>query len=121
MLSGMFCLPIQLTKELAQIRNTMASTLYFIARNRWCPSYPSVSALLASCSETQDPLGTRLVCSMFLYDYIEQLCRKCVFEDRFQEIIRRLPEWKDQRFPPPRVSQSQVSILCVHRPHLIRE
>lgn len=45
--------------ELAQIRNTIASALYFIARNRWRPSYPSVATLMASCDETQDPLGTR--------------------------------------------------------------
>ncbi|KAF8559342.1 hypothetical protein OG21DRAFT_1402974 [Imleria badia] len=75
----------------AEIRNIIASALYFIARNRWRPSYPSVDALLVSCSETQDPLGTR----------------ESVFEDRFQQIIRQLPEWKDLRFPPPRVSQSQ--------------
>lgn len=45
---------------------------------------------------------------MLLSDYVERLCRESVFDDRFQQIIRQLAEWKDQRFPPPRVSQSQV-------------
>ncbi|KAG6381418.1 armadillo-type protein [Boletus reticuloceps] len=75
----------------AEIRNTIASALYLIARNRWRPSYPSVAALLASCSKTQDPLGTQ----------------ESVFDDRFQEVTQQLAEWKDQRFSPPRVSQSQ--------------
>ncbi|KAN0100847.1 hypothetical protein V8E55_000831, partial [Tylopilus felleus] len=77
--------------DYAEIRNTIASALYFIARNRWRPSYPSVATLMASCDETQDPLGTR----------------ESVFDDRFQQIVLQLAEWKDQRLPPPRVFQSQ--------------
>jgi proteasome activator subunit 4 len=57
--SAMLSLRIQLTRELAQIRNTIASALFVIARNKWRPSYPSVSALLASCGETQDALCTQ--------------------------------------------------------------
>ena len=54
-----FTLHILLTQEFAQIRNTIASALFIIARNGWRPSYPSVAALLASCRETDDPLDTR--------------------------------------------------------------
>jgi len=75
----------------AEIRNTIANALFLIARNRWRPSYPSVATLLASCDENPDPLRTR----------------DSVFEDRFQYIIQQLARWKDERFPPPRVSQSQ--------------
>ncbi|KAF9243864.1 hypothetical protein BU15DRAFT_71975 [Melanogaster broomeanus] len=75
----------------AEIRSLMASALYLLARNRWRPSYPSTAALLAACRETQDPLRTR----------------ENIFGDRFQQVLQNLPKWKDQRFPPPRVSQSQ--------------
>lgn len=47
---------------------------------------------------------------IFLPEYTELVCRESVFDDRFQQIIVRLAEWKDQRFPPPRVSQSQVGV-----------
>ncbi|KAG9314593.1 hypothetical protein JVU11DRAFT_5396 [Chiua virens] len=75
----------------AEIRNSIASALFCIARNRWRPSHPSVAALIAACRETEDPLDTR----------------ESVFDDQVQQTVLQLSEWKNQRFPPPRVSQSQ--------------
>ncbi|KIJ68675.1 hypothetical protein HYDPIDRAFT_106916 [Hydnomerulius pinastri MD-312] len=75
----------------AEIRNAIAGTLYVIARNRWRPSYSSTAALLAACNETRDPLHTQ----------------DGVFDDRFHSVLQHLETWKDQRFAPPRVSQSQ--------------
>lgn len=35
--------------------------------------------------------------------------RDAFYARPFQDILSRLPKWKEERFPPPRVSQSEVS------------
>jgi hypothetical protein len=94
----------------------IANSLYLMARNRWRPSYPSTAALLAACRDTQDPLGTRFVFLVFLLGSPNQFRRESVFDDRFEQVLQNLPQWKDQRFPPPRVTQSQASFFFVNVP-----
>ncbi|KAH7883839.1 hypothetical protein F5I97DRAFT_1969128 [Phlebopus sp. FC_14] len=75
----------------AEIRNTMAGALYIIAKNQWRPSYRSTAELLNACSETCDPLHTRTG----------------VLVGRFQDVMYKLAQWKEERLAPPRVSQSK--------------
>jgi hypothetical protein len=35
--------------------------------------------------------------------------REALYLDRINEILRQLPRWREERLPPPRVSQSEVS------------
>ncbi|KAH9081608.1 hypothetical protein EDB83DRAFT_2512470 [Lactarius deliciosus] len=69
----------------AEIRVSISASLYMIATRRWRPSYPSVATFLHSTATTDDPLSIR--------HHISALASK-------------LPDWKEQRLPPPRVSQS---------------
>ncbi|KAG1757297.1 hypothetical protein EDB19DRAFT_1924203 [Suillus lakei] len=75
----------------AEIRTSIANALCLIAKYQWRPAYPSVDALLTACAESPDPLQIR----------------QGFFSDHVQSIIDNLPKWKDERFPPPRVSQSR--------------
>lgn len=75
----------------AEIRTSIANALCLIAKYQWRPAYPSVDALLVACAESPDPLRIR----------------QGFFSYHVQSIIDNLPKWKDERFPPPRVSQSR--------------
>ncbi|KAG1755009.1 uncharacterized protein EDB91DRAFT_1096702 [Suillus paluster] len=75
----------------AEIRSSIANALCLIAKYRWRPAYPSVDALLAACTESSDPLQIR----------------QGFFSDHVQSIIDNFPKWREERFPPPRVSQSR--------------
>ncbi|KAG2062138.1 hypothetical protein BDR06DRAFT_978583 [Suillus hirtellus] len=75
----------------AEIRTSISNALCLIAKYQWRPAYPSVDALLAACAESPDPLRIR----------------QGFFSYHVQSIIDNLPKWKDERFSPPRVSQSR--------------
>ncbi|EPQ60983.1 hypothetical protein GLOTRDRAFT_53630 [Gloeophyllum trabeum ATCC 11539] len=75
----------------AEMRAHIAQLLYVLLRTKWEPSYLSVEAFVDACSKSDDPL----------------LIRGAPYFDRIQGIIQQLPVWKEQRLPPPRVSQSQ--------------
>ncbi|KAG2113318.1 hypothetical protein BD769DRAFT_1754600 [Suillus cothurnatus] len=62
-----------------------------IAKYQWRPAYPSAHALLVACAGSPDPLQIR----------------QGFFSYHVQSIIDNLPKWKDEQFPPPRVSQSR--------------
>lgn len=93
-----------------QIRTSISNALCLIAKYQWRPAYPSVDALLAACAESPDPLRIRYFPSSSLR-YGTQflfLFRQGFFSYHVQSIIDNLPKWKDERFSPPRVSQSRV-------------
>ncbi|KAI0322307.1 hypothetical protein OF83DRAFT_1161297 [Amylostereum chailletii] len=75
----------------AEMRATIAEDIFMNITNRWNPTYPTVQAFLEACSNTDDPL------------YI----RRSPFVEEVTNFVGQLPVWKEERFPPPRVNQSQ--------------
>ncbi|KAF8274047.1 hypothetical protein EI94DRAFT_1714621 [Lactarius quietus] len=74
----------------AEVRVSISASLYMIATMRWSPTYPSVATFLHSTTTTDDPLSIRHVA------YVEHI----------SALANKLSDWKEQRLPPPRVSQS---------------
>ncbi|KAI0094551.1 ARM repeat-containing protein [Irpex rosettiformis] len=75
----------------ADIRSHIAHNLAAIISEQWRPAYPSTGLFLEACKTSDDPL--------FL--------RQARYEAQLTEILKQLPKWKQERFPPPRVNQSQ--------------
>jgi len=75
----------------AEIRTHIAQNLATIVMSQWEPCYPSTEALLEACLVKDDPLGIR----------------SSPYLSRISDIVQHLTVWKEQRLPPPRVSQSQ--------------
>ncbi|KAL1690120.1 hypothetical protein GGG16DRAFT_125867 [Schizophyllum commune] len=75
----------------AEIRNHLTQTLYSFMKNQWQPYHPSIHALLESCRIQQDPLQTR----------------NAGFMPYIQAILDKLPQWRQERLPPPRTSLSE--------------
>ncbi|KAI0343973.1 ARM repeat-containing protein [Trametopsis cervina] len=75
----------------ADIRSHIAHNLTAIVSEQWRPTYPSTEQFLTACRESSDPLGLR----------------QARYEEQIREIVKELPVWKQERLPPPRVSQSQ--------------
>jgi proteasome activator subunit 4 len=79
----------------AEMRTHIAQNISVITTALWQPWHPSVAAFLRACSETEDPLQLR----------------KGMYMERIQKITQQFPVWKEERLPPPRTSQSEVSVL----------
>ncbi|KAH9922007.1 ARM repeat-containing protein [Epithele typhae] len=75
----------------AEIRSQIAQNIYAIINIQWRPNYPSASDFIAACASQPDPL----------------FVRDARYLDRVSQIVSQLPTWKEERLPPPRVSQSQ--------------
>ncbi|KDQ54780.1 hypothetical protein JAAARDRAFT_134622 [Jaapia argillacea MUCL 33604] len=75
----------------AEIRAHISQNLYMIMRCQWQPSYPSTDMFLSACRTTTDPMKLR----------------DKRYLSRVIEILDQFPKWKEERFPPPRVNQSQ--------------
>ncbi|GJE87739.1 proteasome-substrate-size regulator, mid region domain-containing protein [Phanerochaete sordida] len=75
----------------AEMRQHIAHNLAAITSAQWMPSYPNAEALLVSCKNNVDPLGIR----------------RARYVDKVQAIAENFPKWREERLPPPRVSQSQ--------------
>ncbi|KAJ2996608.1 hypothetical protein NUW54_g7221 [Trametes sanguinea] len=75
----------------AEIRSQIAQNIYAILSIQWRPTYPTVSEFINSCSASQDVLRIR----------------EARYIDRISQIVGQLPAWREERLPPPRVSQSQ--------------
>ncbi|KAL4243149.1 BLM10 family protein [Abortiporus biennis] len=75
----------------AEIRAHIASNIAAIMSCQWRPWYPSCPKFLEACEHESDPLHIR----------------RAPYLARVEDIARQLPVWKEQRYPPPRVSQSQ--------------
>jgi len=84
-----------------------------IATRRWRPSYPSAATFLHSTATTDDPLFIRYV---FPYPIagmgLTSSFRHVAYLEHISALASKLPDWKEQRLPPPRVSQSTVRLLC---------
>ncbi|TFK23084.1 ARM repeat-containing protein [Coprinopsis marcescibilis] len=77
--------------DYAELRQHLCNQLYIIMRNLWKPWHPSTEALLSACTETGDPLQIR----------------RAIYMDRITDIIAKLPKMREERLPPPRVTQSE--------------
>ncbi|ESK98497.1 membrane protein [Moniliophthora roreri MCA 2997] len=75
----------------AEIRSHIAQLLYTIMRNQWRPLHPSAEAFVRACHTEADPLRIREV----------------RYQKRMSEFTERLAKSKQERLPPPRVSQSE--------------
>ncbi|KAJ6519492.1 hypothetical protein C8R45DRAFT_852433 [Mycena sanguinolenta] len=74
-----------------EIRSYTSAYLHIIIRDQWTPTFPSMAALLEACESSADPLGVR----------------NAKYSGRVNEILSQLPKLKEERLPPPRVSQSE--------------
>ncbi|KAL6304169.1 ARM repeat-containing protein [Sparassis latifolia] len=75
----------------AEIRTQIAQNIHAILRISWQPLYPSLDAFIIACRTTSDPLHIR----------------NAVYMDRIMRVINMFPTWRNERLPPPRVTQSQ--------------
>ncbi|KAJ3576133.1 hypothetical protein NP233_g629 [Leucocoprinus birnbaumii] len=75
----------------AEIRNSFCHTLRTITQNQWQPWHSSVRAFLNACKPGGDPL----------------LIRNARYMAHIEEILKQMPKWREERLPPPRVSQSE--------------
>ncbi|KAI0961210.1 hypothetical protein AcV7_000369 [Taiwanofungus camphoratus] len=75
----------------AEIRSQLAQNLCLIIVAQWRPTYPSAAAFLRACQGSLDPLRIR----------------DSRYMNRILQIVDQFPKWKEERLPPPRVSQSQ--------------
>ncbi|KAF7320019.1 hypothetical protein MKEN_00785900 [Mycena kentingensis (nom. inval.)] len=74
-----------------EIRAHVSAYLHILIRDQWVPTYPSLKALLSACENSEDPLGLRVA----------------KYNDRVAAIVQKLPDLKEKRLAPPRVSQSE--------------
>ncbi|KAJ4476678.1 hypothetical protein J3R30DRAFT_3759946 [Lentinula aciculospora] len=85
----------------AEIRGQLAQLLYTLIKIQWQPYYPSTALLLEACQTSKDPLHIR----------------EARYQGRISELLAQLPEWREERLPPPRVSLSEydkVGLTLLH-------
>ncbi|KAH9937428.1 ARM repeat-containing protein [Fomitopsis serialis] len=97
----------------AEIRTQIAQNLHAIIATLWRPTYPSTDAFLSACERDADPLRVR----------------EARYMDRIMAITQQFPQWRSERLPPPRVSQSQYDKVgltmlqwfweCSHNPQAV--
>ena len=100
-----------------QIRSQIASNIYAIITIQWRPVYPTVPEFVSACSRHSDPFHIRYVPSgesLSPFRTHEEI-REARYIDRISRIVGQLPAWKEERLPPPRVSQSQYDKVGLTR------
>ncbi|KAE9410730.1 ARM repeat-containing protein [Gymnopus androsaceus JB14] len=75
----------------AEIRGHISHLLYTLIKIQWQPFYPSTDLLLQACQIDSDPL----------------CIRDARYQGRISEVLAKLPKWREERLPPPRVSLSE--------------
>ncbi|KAL1951786.1 hypothetical protein VTO73DRAFT_935 [Trametes versicolor] len=75
----------------AEIRSQIAQNIYAIISIQWRPVYPSAHDFISACASSPDPFRIR----------------QARYLERISQIVSQLPAWREERLPPPRVSQSQ--------------
>lgn len=78
-------------------------------KNQWQPTYPSTSAFLLACEESDDALHLRQGC--FRIPRHSQLIA-CNSDSKYLaqvvSILDQFPRLRENRLPPPRGSQSEA-------------
>lgn len=81
---------------------------------------------VSACAISPDPFYIRYVrCPRTFHDFADAcnpVRREARYIDRVAHIVTQLPGWKEQRLPPPRVSQSQydkVGLTCEYHNTLL--
>lgn len=87
---------------------------------QWRPSFTSTQHFLSACLDNPDPFGLRYVLRprVNIGRAGTELYRsKARYETQVSELAIQLPVWKQERLPPPRVSQSQYDKVGLTRKH----
>ncbi|KAJ7666470.1 hypothetical protein B0H17DRAFT_1162570 [Mycena rosella] len=74
-----------------EIRAHVSAYLHIIISIQWSPTFSSTEALLEACRTSPDPLSLRVT----------------KYSGHVNQILSQLPKLKEERLPPPRVSQSE--------------
>ncbi|KAJ7630604.1 hypothetical protein FB45DRAFT_746590 [Roridomyces roridus] len=74
-----------------EIRAHISAYIHVIMRDQWQPTFASLEALLSACESSKDPFKLNVA----------------KYGEHVNEITSRLPSLKEERLPPPRVSQSE--------------
>ncbi|KAJ7071512.1 hypothetical protein C8F01DRAFT_1110832 [Mycena amicta] len=74
-----------------EIRAHVSAYLYIIIRDQWAPAFSTLQEFLSACESSADPLGLRVA----------------KYNERVNNILNKLHKLKEERLPPPRVSQSE--------------
>ncbi|CAK5268900.1 unnamed protein product [Mycena citricolor] len=74
-----------------EIRTHISTYLHAMMTGQWQPLYPTLQALTGACESSADPLKLR----------------DSKYGPQFDEILVRLGQLREERLPPPRVSQSE--------------
>ncbi|KAJ2920211.1 hypothetical protein MD484_g84, partial [Candolleomyces efflorescens] len=77
--------------DYAEVRAYLCHNLLLMQRNLWRPGYDTTESFLRACRESTDPLQIR----------------QGIYKEQLGKIIELFPKWREERLPPPRVSQSQ--------------
>ncbi|KAG6828605.1 hypothetical protein H0H92_007300 [Tricholoma furcatifolium] len=73
------------------MRGHICHTLVSLMKNQWRPTYSSLGEFLNACETSQDPLRIR----------------EAKYLNHVLAIQEKLPQWREERLPPPRVAQSE--------------
>ncbi|KAF7310620.1 hypothetical protein HMN09_00604800 [Mycena chlorophos] len=80
-----------------EIRAHISAYLHIIIRDQWQPTFPSLVALISACESSADPFGLRVA----------------KYDQRVEQVLSKLPKLKEERLPPPRVSQSEYDKISL--------
>ncbi|KZS93077.1 ARM repeat-containing protein [Sistotremastrum niveocremeum HHB9708] len=75
----------------AEIREQIAVNIDTLIHIQWRPGYRSVTSLMEACRQQSDPFQIRRARHL----------------DRVETFVKYFPQWREERLPAPRVSQSQ--------------
>lgn len=81
----------------AEIRGLITQVLTTLLNMQWRPLYASTELFLHACQESDDPL------------FIHQ----ARFQNQITNILAQLPQWREQRLPPPWVSKSEYDKVAL--------
>ncbi|KAF9459432.1 hypothetical protein BDZ94DRAFT_1312356 [Collybia nuda] len=79
----------------AEMRGHICQILFTLLKNQWRPTYPSTQAFLLACETSEDPLHLRDAKSW----------------SHVTTILDKLPQWREERLPPPRYDKVGLTVL----------
>ena len=84
--------------------------------HQWAPFYESTYAFLRACREDADPLHVRYAVQFRIRTSLHLVMQNMMM----QQLVVMVAKWKAECLPPPRVNQSQVSVIHVRAVRLNR-
>lgn len=101
-----------LPNSVFQMRGHIVQHLYMLTTSRWDPSHSSADDFLKACQFSKDPLRIRFAAKLYYFPgwfSLSSIFSEGLYVERIEGILRQFPKWREERLPPPRVSQSEVS------------